>query len=172
MAEAENNEERLFLPCEDAEEWAHVESLLRRPLQTPAALDALLTDLSPPSRAQTCRFFARFPGSADAAGFDFPAFFAAGLPLMVAVALEMPALFPAGARVPLLLAGGKNRCVTLTRRQCACLLAHSAFGSITASARRVRKEKWAFCAAQLFFLCAKHSCLAHTRILKQTTTIQ
>jgi hypothetical protein len=42
--------------------------------------------------------------------------------------------------------------VTLSHRQVACLLAHSAFGSITANARQVRKEKWAFRAAQMFFL--------------------
>ena len=69
---------------------------------------------------------------------------------MVEVALEMPLLFE-GKSVPLLLQGD-NKCVSITRRQCASLLSHSFFGSITSSARRVEKKKWAFRAAQLFFL--------------------
>jgi hypothetical protein len=96
---------------------------------------------------------------------------------MLSVALEMPSLFK-DMRVPLLLSNSHatadktttttttttnasdlcaspsllSQSVTLSHRQVACLLAHSAFGSITASARLVRKEKWAFRAAQLFFL--------------------
>jgi poly(ADP-ribose) glycohydrolase len=83
---------------------------------------------------------------------------------MVEVALEMPKLFE-GTPLPLLL-HGENRSVTLTRRQCACLLSHSFFGSITADARRVGKEKWAFRAAQLFFLEAVPSALCFLNYFK------
>ena len=51
-------------------------------------------------------------------------------------------------------------------RQCACLLAHGFFGSITESARRVRKEKWAFCASQLFFMEALPSALCFLNSFK------
>jgi poly(ADP-ribose) glycohydrolase len=83
---------------------------------------------------------------------------------MMAVALEMPSLF-AAADLPLLLQY-ENGHVELSRRQCACLLAHSFFGSITESARRVRKEKWAFRASQLFFLEALPSALCFLNYFK------
>jgi poly(ADP-ribose) glycohydrolase len=76
----------------------------------------------------------------------------------------MPILF-AGTTVPLLLRGSRS-CLILTRRQCACFLAHSFFGSITASARRVENEKWAFRAAQLFFLEALPSALCFLNYFK------
>ena len=83
---------------------------------------------------------------------------------MVQVALEMPKLFEA-TQLPLLLQGEK-RSVTLTRRQCACLLSHSFFGSITADACRAHKKKWAFRAAQLFFLEATPSALCFLNYFK------
>ena len=78
--------------------------------------------------------------------------------------LEMPILFEKG-HLPLLL-HGQNGKVTLTRRQCACLLSHSFFGSITADSRRVGKEKWAFRASQLFFLEALPSALCFLNYFK------
>ena len=150
---------RLVLPCEDREEWSRVESILRRPLASLADLDAVLTEFAAPSTQQTCTFFSTVPGSADAGAgkLDFDAFWAHGVPLMLELALEMPTLF-AGVELPLLLRGA-NRRVALSRRQCACLLAHSFFGSITEKSWAVEKKKWAFRVAQLFFLEALPSAL-------------
>ena len=75
-------------------------------------------------------------------------------------------MFDESVQVPLLLKNSR-RSVTLSRRQCACLLAHSAFGTIDARARLVEKEKWAFRAAQLFFLDARPSALCVLNYFKQ-----
>ena len=131
MQAADNDEvERLILPCEDPEEWSKVESVLRRPLGALDGLDAVLTEFSAETSKQTCRFFSKVPSLPEASKFDFHAFWTFGVPLMVEIALEMPVLFE-GVKIPLLL-HGQNRSVSLTRRQCACLLSHSFFGSITA----------------------------------------
>ncbi|KAH3744047.1 poly glycohydrolase [Pelomyxa schiedti] len=129
-----------------------------------AYLDSVITEMAVSITDQKCHFFKNIPGSPDAGQFDFPTFWKFGAPLMVSVALEMPRLF-AGVDVPLLLAGD-SKTVVLSHRQCACLLAHSAFGSITAQARCVRKEKWAFRAAQLFFLEAVPSALCFLNYFK------
>lgn len=164
MTTADN---RLFLPHEDANEWRRIESMLRRPHLTssPTALDALITDFHAESTKQTCTFFATHAAAPDEQ-FDWPAFWTHGAPLMIELALELPALFDSGVVVPLLLKGEQQRRVTLSRRQCACLLAHSAFGSITSSARRVETKKWAFRAAQLFFLDAVPSALCFLNYFK------
>jgi hypothetical protein len=141
--------DRLLLPCEDAAEWKRIEDILHRPVVVLADLDAMINAFS--VTGQACRFFATIEKHEEAKKFDFVSFLEKGVPLMVAVALEMPALF-ANQTVKLLLGQNCLEQVTLSRRQCACLLAHSFFGSITASARQVKKEKWAFRAAQLFFL--------------------
>ena len=165
MQAAGNHEvERLILPCEDPEEWSKVEAVLRRPLGAIDGLDAVLTEFSAETSKQTCRFFSKVPSLPEASKFDFHAFWTFGVPLMVEIALEMPVLFE-GVKIPLLL-HGQNRSVSLTRRQCACLLSHSFFGSITANARRVSKEKWAFRAAQLFFLEALPSALCFLNYFK------
>eukprot|EP01126_Amoeba_proteus_P004650 TRINITY_DN11540_c0_g1_i2.p1 TRINITY_DN11540_c0_g1~~TRINITY_DN11540_c0_g1_i2.p1 ORF type:complete len:434 (+),score=94.24 TRINITY_DN11540_c0_g1_i2:247-1548(+) len=152
---------RLFLPSEDVE-WQRIENVLRRPLDSLGALDNLINEFS--TTGQTCHFFSKIPHTPDAGKFDFQAFWEHGVPLMVQVALEMPKLFD-GMSVPLLLAG-ESKSVRLSRRQCACLLAHSAFGSITSNSRRVRKEKWAFRASQLFFLEAIPSALCFLNYFK------
>jgi poly(ADP-ribose) glycohydrolase len=156
--------DRLFLPCENPDEWSKIERILRRPLIALQDLDALLTEFALNSTKQTCHFFSKIPASDEANKFDFHAFWTYGVPFMVEVALEMPKLFEA-THVPLLLKG-EDRSVTLTRRQCACLLSHSFFGSITADARRVQREKWAFRAAQLFFLEAIPSALCFLNYFK------
>jgi len=148
---------RLHLPHENADEWARVRALLERPLTTLGALDALLSELSPAAQRQTCTFFAQLE-RAPHAKFDHAAFLRHAVPFMQRVALDLPTLFaPPHAVVPLLLKGRPDATVTLSRRQVACLLAHSVFGSITADAVRVEKKKWAFRAAQLFFLQANPS---------------
>ena len=157
---------RLVLPCEDSSEWSRVVRILSRPLSDLLAFDAILTDFSVAAgQSQSCKFFSGLPSNPDASAFDLASFWARGAPLMVALALEMPTLF-AGVEVPLLLPY-KPLAVTLTRRQVACLLAHSAFGSITASARTVAKERWAFRAAQMFFLEASPSALCLLNYFKQ-----
>jgi len=175
---------RLVLPSEDPTTWAKVETILHRPLLRWQHLDDVITEFATDSTGQKCRFFANMsPGggtrvaaaevdAAEAAKFDFDGFWAHGLPFMVEVALEMPTLFR-GVDLPLLLDFPKftaelRQTVTLTRRQVASLLAHSVFGSITESARAVRKEKWTFRASQLFFLeslPAAFSLLNYFRIL-------
>lgn len=134
-----------------------METILRRPLASLADLDAVLTEFAATSTQQTCKFFSTIPGSADADKLDFGAFWAHGVPLMLELALEMPTLF-AGVELPLLLRGA-NRHVALSRRQCACLLAHSFFGSITEGSWAVEKKRWSFRVAQLFFLEALPSAL-------------
>ena len=89
---------------------------------------------SPGSNKNSVR---RPPGAQEAGAFDFRLFFEQGAPLMVSLALEMPTLFE-GVTLPIFKtrstwgepgAMGK-RSVSLSRRQCACLLAHSVFGSL------------------------------------------
>ena len=155
---------RLILPCESPQEWSLITAALQRPLRSLSDLDALLTHFASASTGQICRFFATIPPSPEGSKFDWDAFWSHGVPFMTAVALEMPSLF-AAADLPLLLQY-ENGHVELSRRQCACLLAHSFFGSITESARRVRKEKWAFRAAQLFFLEALPSALCFLNYFK------
>uniref|UniRef100_A0A6B2L5L4 poly(ADP-ribose) glycohydrolase n=1 Tax=Arcella intermedia TaxID=1963864 RepID=A0A6B2L5L4_9EUKA len=151
------------MPCEDSEEWLKIQSVLSRPLGSLGDLDAIINEFS--TTGQTCRFFTNIPNTPEGASFDFAGFWASGAPLMVQLALEMPVLF-ADTRIPLLLAGDPKT-VTLSHRQCACLLAHSAFGSITSKARQVKKEKWAFRAAQLFFLEATPSALCFLNYFKR-----
>jgi len=146
---------RLVLPCENAAEWAAIEAVLRRPLSDLSGLDAVLTEFAASSTKQRCAFFAKLP--AEASKFDVAGFWALGVPYLLAVALDMPALF-AGVELPLLLQY-EAKSVRLSRRQCACLLAHSLLGSITAAARPATRERWAFRAAQLFFLEATPSAL-------------
>lgn len=155
---------RLHLPCGDAQHWERIEDVLRRPLESWAALDGILTEFALGVTDQTCSFFTTIPNSEDAGCFDFQAFWEFGLPFMLEVALEMPQLFE-GRQVDLLLKG-MNHDVRLTRRQCACLLAHSFFGSINADARKVNKEKWAFRAAQLAFLQALPSAFCFLNYFK------
>eukprot|EP00164_Ancoracysta_twista_P003926 GFYU01005263.1.p1 GENE.GFYU01005263.1~~GFYU01005263.1.p1 ORF type:complete len:447 (+),score=102.17 GFYU01005263.1:99-1439(+) len=129
---------RLSLPCANADEWSFICEVLGGPLASPADLDAALTQFSSLDvEPKTCTFFTTVPGSVDAGVFDFELFFAKGLPFMVEVALEMPTLFK-GVDIPIYKT--RSACVTpstlnkhsfaFTRRQCACLLAHSFFGSL------------------------------------------
>jgi poly(ADP-ribose) glycohydrolase len=125
----------LVLPSSNAAEWSFVETVLGAPLRDVADLDAVLSQFAPTQ--SPCTFFATVPGSAEAGEFDFAAFFRTGLPLMVRVALEMPLLFQ-NVQVPIFKmrsswAGPRTlgrQSFSLTRRQCACLLAHSFFGSL------------------------------------------
>lgn len=158
----------LVLPHEDPKQWARIEATLNRPTPSLSAVNDILTQFAEDTTQQTCHFFTRIPGSIDACVFDFDAFFHHGLPLMLKVALEMPTLF-CDTKVPLLLKAQPGS-VTLSHRQCACLLAHSVFGSITAEARQVEREKWAFRAAQLFFLEATPSALCVLNYFKHLGT--
>ena len=138
MCSSEESGSRLTLPSDSQDEWNGVEEILRRPINDAAALDAVLTAFgSLDKEPRQCTFFTDIPGSEEAGLFDFDAFFASGLPLMIEVALAMPALF-AGIEVPIFktystwtepqTVGKKS--FAMNRRQCACLLAHSFFGSL------------------------------------------
>lgn len=155
---------QLLLPYKKKDEWTHIEAILNWPLKSLEGLDRVLTEFAKNKTQQKCVFFSKLPGSKEAAKFDFNSFWKHGVPFLFEVALEMPVLFE-GVELPLLLEY-ETVSVTLSRRQCACLLAHSFFGSITSSARAVRKEKWAFRAAQLFFLEAVPSALCFLNYFK------
>jgi poly(ADP-ribose) glycohydrolase len=157
-------EDRLILPFEDASEWSRIESILCRPIESLIDIDGILTEFALGFTDQTCHFFTNISNHEDGSSFDFTSFWTYGVPLMIELALEMPKLFEESP-LPLLLKG-TNTSVTLTRRQCACLLAHSFFGSITSKAQQVNKEKWAFRAAQLFFLEAIPSALCFLNYFK------
>ena len=107
-----------------------------------------------------CSFFAEVPGSGEAGCFDFDAFFELGLPVLWRVALEMPALFDPDAPLPIFrtysaaaLAAAPGELgrgsVTLSRPQCACLLAHSFLGSLRRP-EAVLPNDWRFTVSDLF----------------------
>jgi hypothetical protein len=157
---------RLILPCENPVGWARAVDILSQPLLNLDSLDAILNSFADASGShQRSVFFKNLTMNPDAAAFDAAAFWAYGAPLMISVAMEMPSLFD-GVEVPLLVQYSPIK-VTLSRRQCACLLAHSVFGSITAAARSVGRERWAFRAAQLFFLEATPSALCVLNYFKK-----
>jgi poly(ADP-ribose) glycohydrolase len=154
--EAAGRASRLVLPSDSSDEWAYIEETLRVPLQNLADLDVMLTQFSAHDREpKRCSFFADIPGSAEAGAFDFDAFFKVGAPMMIQVALEMPSLFD-GVEVPIFKtysSAGQQAFIkqsfTLTRRQCACLLAHSFFGSLKRPIG-VQPNDFRFTAAGLF----------------------
>jgi len=148
---------RLVLPSESEHEWAYVKEVLDCPLNTVADLDSMLTKFSAmDEQPKVCTFFQTVPGSADAGNFDFHHFFLRGAPLLVQLALEMPQLF-ACVSIPIFLTRsswegpnifGRKR-FTLSRRQCACLLAHSFFGSLKRPPD-VERNNFRFTVADLF----------------------
>ena len=149
---------RLLLPSDDAEEWARVvEVLSDQPLQRLADLDVIQTKFAAADgEPRVGSFFETIPGSVEAGKFNFEEFLAHGAPLMVAVALEMPTLFD-GVELPIFKSRSAwegsaqfvTRSVSLTRRQCACLLAHSCFGSLKRPAG-VHPNDFRFTAVDLF----------------------
>jgi len=148
---------RLALPSESAEQWAVVEQVLRQPLKSLTDLDTMLTKFSASDREpRVSTFFKTVPGSADAGAFDFALFFEKGAPLMIQVALEMPTLFE-GVQVPIFKMRSSwttpatfgKQSFSLSRRQCACLLAHSFFGSLKRPSN-VLPNDWRFTVVDLF----------------------
>eukprot|EP00927_Polykrikos_kofoidii_P031801 TRINITY_DN27264_c0_g1_i1.p1 TRINITY_DN27264_c0_g1~~TRINITY_DN27264_c0_g1_i1.p1 ORF type:complete len:632 (-),score=110.43 TRINITY_DN27264_c0_g1_i1:483-2330(-) len=141
----------------------------------PKALDDALTKFAANDEfrsGQTSTFFETYAIGSATGGerfrehhamgdFDFHAFFQQGLPLMVKVALEMPQLFGTPSNLPIfktLIPGNKSehetgfffeKSVSLTRRQCACLLAHSFFGTLKRPAG-VEKNNFRFTVRDLF----------------------
>ena len=152
---------RLVLPSENPDEWARVRKVLQLPLESLSDLDTMLTKFSAlNSEPQVSTFFATVPGSScsSARRFDFAVFLEKGAPLMIAIALEMAELFH-GISVPIFHTGSSFqgnlhaelgvKHLSLSRRQCACLLAHSFFGSL----RRppgVDPNNWRFTVKDLF----------------------
>lgn len=140
-ARDENLIGHLVLPSEDPEQWAVVQQVLTQPMTCLADLDTILTQFSSAdAQPRKCTFFRTVPSTPDDAGlFDFDFFWKKGLPLLVEVALEMPTLFE-GVQVPIYKMRSSwtasspstlGKCsFSLTRRQCACLLAHSFLGSL------------------------------------------
>ena len=157
---------RLVLPCDDPDGWAYVQEVLRGPLATPADVDAMLTKFSALDREpRVCTFFQDIPGTEETGLFDFDEFSATGLPLLRQVALDMPALFE-GVEVPIFKTAPVivrdpqdrshswtetlgRRSVSLSRQQCACLLAHSFFGSLKRPAS-VQPNDFRFTVSDMF----------------------
>jgi hypothetical protein len=148
---------RLLLPSDDPDQWARVVEILSAPVDCPADLDAIQTKFAAlDSEPRVGNFFGTIPGSTDAGKFNFEEFFAKGCPLMIAVALEMPTLFD-GVEIPIFKSRSAwgapaefVKCsVSLTRRQCACLLAHSFFGSLKRPAD-VQPNDFRFTVVDLF----------------------
>ena len=144
---AKRNIGELVLPSSNHQEWSYIVDVLSTPITTIEDLDTILTSfaaLDPHKR--TCTFFSTVPGSPDAGSFDFERFLTLGMPLMVKIALQMPDLFASDQPIPIYKmrsswpvddkstrTQGKTLgklSYTLTRLQCACLLAHSFFGSL------------------------------------------
>lgn len=148
---------RLDLPSESPEQWALVEEVLKQPLTKLSDLDAVLTRFSNASgQTRVCTFFAKIPGSAEAGTFNFGLFFEKGLPLLIKVALEMPKLF-VGVQVPIFKMRSSwadpgilgKQTFSLTRIQCACLLAHSFLGTLKRPAS-VQPNDFRFTVIDLF----------------------
>ena len=148
---------RLLLPSDDPEEWARVVEILSAPVDCPADLDTIQTKFAALDREpRVGSFFGSIPGTIDAGKFNFEDFFSKGAPLMVAVALEMPTLFD-GVELPIFKSRSAwgaaaeivKHSVSLTRRQCACLLAHSFFGSLKRPAE-VQPNDFRFTVVDLF----------------------
>ena len=143
----------LVLPYSEEKQWSAITDVLA-PLRAAAAAAGELIPLVELDRAITalvgdgrpCSFFATVPGSTDASAghggaFDWSRFQKSGLPFILRIALAMPALFE--DQPPLFVwkmrsswsqavglgALGRRR-VSLTRPQCACLLAHSLLGTL------------------------------------------
>jgi poly(ADP-ribose) glycohydrolase len=136
--ETTEDEVWLVLPSEVPEQWAVVEQVLGPGVHQLSDLDTILSKFaSYDSNPRVCTFFATIPGTVEAGSFDFRQFFEKGVPLMIEIALEMPMLF-ADVQVPIFKmrsswtsAGTFGKLsFSLTRRQCACLLVHSFFGSL------------------------------------------
>ena len=166
---------RLTLPCESPSVWeftARVLSEGRERLLRDGdggdltAIDAAITAFAKNDQhPQTCSFFkgVTCPDVSDNGGaFDFERFRTNGAPFLFSVALEMPVLFqssPTGQKYKLPICqmrsswAGKNvlgkKSLTLTRRQIACLLAHSLFGSLKRP-DGVQRNDYRFTAVDLF----------------------
>ena len=123
-------------------------------------LDKILTAFAahnPSRESQTCTFFSTIPGSPAAGTFDFVRFARFGVPFLVKVALEMPTLF---AKTSLPISAMRSSwppeqsvlgkfAVALTRKQCACLLAHSFLGSLRRPAA-IQPNDFRFTVVDLF----------------------
>jgi len=150
---------RLYLPSDSPQTWAHVEEVLSRGVERLTDLDAMLTSFSALDREpRRCTFFADIPGSSEAGCFDFELFLAKGAPLLLELALAMPQLFE-GVALPIHKTNANwpvdgvpavhTRSIALTRRQCACLLAHSVLGSLKRP-EGVQPNDFRFTACELF----------------------
>jgi poly(ADP-ribose) glycohydrolase len=166
-------EARLRLPFEDEKKWRAIEGVLRGPLARPgtaADVDRLIEALS----GSKCTWFERTARQFSAPdAFDWPGFVAA-VPLLAALALELPVLFaPLPAGLPRLLrfsyataaaAGTPDQAVTLSRKQVACLLVHSFFGTLTGEDRPEERGFNSFSVRRLFHpdnLAAPGLCVAN-----------
>eukprot|EP01095_Lingulamoeba_sp_RSL-Kostka_P014378 TRINITY_DN6249_c0_g1_i1.p1 TRINITY_DN6249_c0_g1~~TRINITY_DN6249_c0_g1_i1.p1 ORF type:complete len:491 (-),score=171.65 TRINITY_DN6249_c0_g1_i1:215-1687(-) len=151
---------RLTLPSEDEEVWNYVKEILERPINELSDIDKILTKFSEKdAEPRICTFFEKYAtgNSSETGEFDFQYFKEKGIVMMFEVALQMPELFneieipifkmrsswPKEAKV-----FGK-RSFSLSRRQCACLLAHSFFGSLKRP-QDVQKNDFRFTVVDLF----------------------
>lgn len=147
----------LDLPFSDEDRWTFIREVLQEPIERLSDLDTILTKFAErDGQNLVSTFFATVPGSSDARSFDFESFLTNGVPFMISIALEMPSLFSV-MEVPIFKMRStwtepetlNKRSVSLTRKQCACLLAHSFFGSLPRPSD-VQLNDWRFTVSSLF----------------------
>jgi uncharacterized membrane protein YgcG len=161
----------LSLPSDEPVSWAATARVLRDGRTALAtvgltALDAVITRFAKADREpRVCTFFAKYSNGDAGGNFDFDRFLRVGAPLLLQIALDMPALFVDTPAVPMFRMRSacgpaeekegcssprlRKHCVALTRRQCACLLAHSFLGSLKRP-DGVQPNDWRFTVVDLF----------------------
>ena len=129
----------LVLPSSKPKEWDFIRKVLTSPINNISDVDTIITNFSSlDQQKRVCTFFTTVPNSPpkEVQTFNFERFYTVGLPFMIQVALQMPLLFPKQIPIHKMRSSWVEKgklgrlSYSLTRIQCACLLAHSFFGSL------------------------------------------
>jgi hypothetical protein len=131
----------LVLPSSKPKEWDFIRKILTSSINNISDVDTIITSFATlDAQNRICTFFSTIPCSPpkEVINFDFERFYNVGLPFMIQVALQMPILFPKEKQIPIYKMRSSwvekeqlgRLSYSLTRVQCACLLAHSFFGSL------------------------------------------
>lgn len=103
--------------------WEKLVSILQRKLCNPDEVQATFSEIR--DEEVETSFFKRF---SDLSSPDSLHFFHHTLPFIQSLALRLPELFPLSSKLCLLCPSTTNQRVTLTKQQCACILACGFFG--------------------------------------------
>ena len=129
----------LVLPSSKPKEWDFIRKVLTSPINNISDVDTIITNFSSlDQQKRVCTFFTTVPNSPpkEVQTFNFERFYTVGLPFMIQVALQMPLLFPKQIPIHKMRSSWVEKgklgrlSYSFTRIQCACLLAHSFFGSL------------------------------------------